>query len=213
LRYIKKIGDYSIVGGMSAFLVISLVGCESSVEQSNFKDGAFGQASIKEGAFVVIEEISKGQYKIVDEHPSSKTTIILRKQDGSEKILSKEELDKLVKDEAAKIDNGTSRLTESSVSSGVGGMSLGETILASMAGAIIGSWIGSKLFNNQNYQNNRQASYKNPSTYTRSKESFNQARKANARKQGSFSKKSSSTTSRRGGSFFKKSGGSRRFGG
>jgi hypothetical protein len=51
-------------------------------------------------------------------------------------------------------------------------MGLGEAILASAAGAIIGSWIGSKLFNNPNYQQNRRASYKSPSTYNRSVKSF-----------------------------------------
>lgn len=40
-----------------------------------------------------------------------------------------------------KIDSGTSQLTNPTG----GGLSLGETILASAAGAILGSWIGSKL--------------------------------------------------------------------
>ena len=57
-------------------------------------------------------------------------------------------------------------------------MSLGETILASAAGAILGSWIGSKLFNNQNYQNQRARSYKSPTVMQRSKDSFRQKSKS-----------------------------------
>ena len=49
-------------------------------------------------------------------------------------------------------------------------------LLASVAGAIIGSYIGNKLFNNQNYQNQRRTSYKSPQTYSRSVDSFNKAK-------------------------------------
>jgi hypothetical protein len=81
------------------------------------------------------------------------------------------------------------------------GMGLGEAILASAAGAIIGSWIGSKLFGNQNYQNNRKAGYKSPSTYTRSKNSFNKprAKSASSKKGGFFGSKKSPSS--RGGFF------------
>ena len=105
-------------------------------------------------------------------------------------------MDALIKEEAAKIDNGTSALTQPDAQmSQQGGMGLGEAILASAAGAIIGSWIGSKLFGNQNYQNNRKAGYKSPSTYSRS---------AN-----SFSKSSSGTKSTRSGFFGSQSGSTR----
>jgi len=82
-----------------------------------------------------------------------------------------------------------------------GGMGLGEAILASAAGAIIGSWIGSKLFGNPNYQHNRQAGYKNPSTYNRSKNSFNKPRaKSSSAKKGGFFGGGSSA--RKSGGFF-----------
>ncbi|HEY9128988.1 MAG TPA: hypothetical protein VIN02_04060, partial [Sulfurovum sp.] len=80
-----------------------------------------------------------------------------------------------------------------------GGMGLGEVLLASMAGAGIGSWIGSKLFGNQNYQNNRKASYKSPSTFSRSQKSFESAKKSSAKRSGFFGNKS--TSSRTGGFF------------
>ena len=76
-----------------------------------------------------------------------------------------------MKDEAAKIDNNTSALTNPSLSSGQ--MGLGGILLSSIAGAMIGSWIGNKLFNNQNYQNQRATTYKSPQAYSRSTSSFN----------------------------------------
>ena len=80
-------------------------------------------------------------------------------------------------------------------------------LLASAAGAILGSWIGSKLFGNQNFQATRQNSYKNPSAYTRSVDSFNKQKAANSAARSSGGKsgffgggsKSSSSSSSFGG--------------
>ncbi len=187
MKHIKKISDYAIVGGLGAILITGLVGCGDN--SNNNKDGqnsAFTNASQKQAAFVVIEESKDGKYKIVDEFPSSKTTIVLRKPDGSERILSKEEIDKLVKEENAKIEAGTSPLTNPEMSSG--GMGLGGVLLSSIAGAMIGSWIGNKLFNNQNFQSQRRTQYKSPQTYSKSQSSFTKA--ANTNKTSTSSKKS-----------------------
>jgi len=193
MKYIRKISDFAIAGGIGALVIAGLSGCEKRDNDNN----AFEQAAQKQGAFVVIEEVAPNRYKIVDEFPSSSTRIILKKLDGSEKILTKEEMDALVKEEAQRIEEGTSALTQPGFHTG--GMSLGETILASAAGAIIGSWIGGKLFNNQNYQQNRRTTYKNPSTYSRSVDSFNKAKRksafksASAKRTGFFSGKSHTT--------------------
>ncbi len=169
---LKKISNYSMVGGLGALLVVGLVGCESSNNnQQQGQEDAFTQANAKQGAFVIIEALPNGGYTIVDEYPSSSTRIILRELDGTERILTQEEIDKLVQEEAAKIDAGTSALTNPEVSSG--NMGLGGVLLSSIAGALIGSWIGNKLFNNQNYQNQRKAQYKSPQTYSRSVNSAN----------------------------------------
>ena len=211
MKHIKVIKDYSIVCGMGAVLVAGLIsGCSSNPTEKGDPD-AFTQASQKQGAFVVIEEVAPKQYKIADEYPAKETRVILKTLDGKEKILSKEELDALIKEEAKKIDEGKSALTNPEMSNGMGGMSLGETILASAAGAILGSWIGSKLFNNQNYQQKRRTSYKTPSAYSRSVNSFNKAKSSSATKRNSFMKRSSTTTRSRG--FFGRSGGFRSFGG
>ncbi|WP_300361280.1 UPF0323 family lipoprotein [Hydrogenimonas sp.] len=172
-HYIKKISTYAMVGSLGAIAMVAMSGCE---QKPSGEGDAFTQASQKQGAFVVIDEVAPGEYKIAEEYPADTTRVILRKLDGTEKILSKEELDALVAEEAKRIDAGESALTQPQMHGG--GLSLGEAILASAAGAIIGSWIGSKLFNNPNYQQNRQRSYKSPSAYQRSVNSFNKAKKS-----------------------------------
>jgi len=195
-----------MVGGLGAFLVAGLVGCEdkSNNQQNQGQSDAFSNASQKQGAFVIIEESKDGKYAIADEFPASKTTIVLRKPDGTERILSQAEIDALVKEEGAKIDAGTSPLTNPEVSNG--GMGLGGVLMSSIAGAMIGSWLGNKLFNNQNYQNQRKANYKSPQAYSKSKSSFSKA--ASSSKTSSSSKKSgffgnkSSSSSKKSRSFF-----------
>ena len=173
-NHIKKISDYAMVGGLGALLVVGLVGCgDSGNEKNQTQDNAFTDASQKQGAFVVVEESADGKYKIADEFPAAKTTIVLRKPDGSEKILTQEEIDALVKEEEKKIDAGTSPLTNPNAQLTDGGMGLGGVLLSSIAGAMIGSWLGNKLFNNQNFQNQRQTQYKSPQTYSKSQGSFN----------------------------------------
>lgn len=173
-NHIKKISNYAMVGGLGSLLVVGLVGCGDSSNDKNqqAQNDAFTNASQKQGAFVVVEESADGKYKIADEFPASKTTIVLRKPDGSEKILTQEEIDKLVKEEEAKIDAGTSPLTNPNAQLTDGGMGLGGVLLSSIAGAMIGSWLGNKLFNNQNFQNQRQTQYKSPQTYSKSQSSF-----------------------------------------
>lgn len=90
-NYIKKISDYSMVGGLGAVLVLGLVGCNDTNQQQNQTGDSFTNASQQQGAFVVIEQASDGSYKIADEFPASKTTIVLRSPDGSERILSQED--------------------------------------------------------------------------------------------------------------------------
>ena len=229
MKHIKQIADYSMVGGMGAVVMAGLSGCGDSglPPAQPPQENTFQTASQKQGAFVVIQEIAPKQYKIVDEYPSDETRVILKTLDGKEKILSQEELDALIKEEAKRIEEGTSRLTQpqQQMGSGMGGMGLGETILASAAGAVLGSWIGSKLFNNQNYQSKRRTAYKSPQTYSRSKNSFNKAKTASTKRSGFFGKKQSatakrSTTSTRSSSATKRSSGffgsrssSRSFGG
>jgi hypothetical protein len=189
MKYLNKLSTMATATGLGALLATGVTGCTSNDQQQQ------EQAQTK-GAFIIIEESAPGKYKIKDEFPADETRIVLKKLDGTEKVLTKPELDALIKEEAAKIDDGTSNLTKENpqVSQGMG---LGETIMASMAGAMLGAWIGNKLFGNQNYQNNRKAGYKSPSTYSKSKKSFNQPRKSTSSKRSGFfgGKKSSGSRS------------------
>lgn len=190
MKYIRQLSTVAATG-LGAVLVTGVTGCTQQTQE---------QAQAK-GAFVIIEETAAGKYQIKDEFPADETRIVLKQLDGTERVLTKEEMDRLVQEEAAKIDNGTSNLTkENAQVSQHGGMGLGEVLLSSIAGAMIGSWIGSKLFGNQNYQNNRKAGYKSPSTYSKSQKSFSQAKKSSSSKKSGFfgNKKSSS----RSGGFF-----------
>jgi hypothetical protein len=189
MKYITKLSTLAATG-LGAVLLTGVTGCTQQTQE---------QAQAK-GAFVIIEETTPGRYQIKDEFPAEETRIVLKKLDGSESVLTQAQLDALIKEEAAKIDNGTSNLTKDNAQvSQQGGMGLGETILASAAGYMLGAWIGSKLFGNQNFKNNRKAGYKSPSTYSKSKKSFNKPRKSTSSKKGGFF--GSKKTSSRGGFF------------
>lgn len=205
--FLKKISNYAIVGGLGATLITSFAGCEDRNSSNNQTGNTMADASQKQGAFVIVEKTSQGGYQIVDEFPSSSTTIVLR-EDGKERILTKAEVDALVAQEAQKIDNGTSNLTNPQNAQMSGGsMSLGETLLASAAGAMIGAYIGNKLFNNSNYQSQRRTSYKSPSTYSKSVNSFNKAKTASSakttstQKSGFFGSNKTSSSKSSGGFF------------
>jgi len=216
-NHIKKISDYAMVGGLGALLVVGLVGCgddsSKNNQQNQGQSDAFSNASQKQNAFVVVEESADGKYAIIDEFPASKTTVVLRKPDGTERILTQEEIDKLVKEEEKKIDAGTSPLTNPNEEVSSGGMGLGGVLLSSIAGAMIGSWLGNKLFNNQNFQNQRQTQYKSPQTYSKSQSSFSKtpatsgANSSGAKKSGFFGGNNSSTPAKSSSSFGSKSSG------
>ena len=188
MKYITKLSTLTATG-LGAVLMTGVTGCtQQQQEQKQAK-----------GAFVIIEETTPGRYQIKDEFPADETRIVLKKLDGSESVLTQAQLDALIQEEAAKIDNGTSELTQENPQASQG-MGLGSTIMASMAGAMLGAWIGNKLFGNQNYQNNRKAGYKSPSTYSKSQKSFNKPRtKSSSKKNGFFSNKKS--TGKSGGFF------------
>jgi len=193
MKYIKKLSSFATATGLGTLLVAGVTGCTSNTQQ-------YEEEAQAKGAFVIIEETAPGKYQIKDEFPADETRIVLKKLDGTEQVLTQAELDALIKEEAAKIDNGTSNLTkEQNPQAQQQGMGLGETIMASMAGAMLGAWIGNKLFANQNYQNNRKAGYKSPSTYSKSKKSFSKPRKTSSKKGGFFGNKKSS--GKRGGFF------------
>jgi len=204
-RHIQKISNYAMVGSMGAMVLATINGCGDAGDATHQQQTAPQQTQqnsvVKEGATVTIEKQADGSYQILDEVPSVRTRIIVM-EDGKERILSQEEIDKLVKEEEAKVDAGTSNLTKNPEEvRESGGMGLAGTLMASVAAGMVGSFLMNKLMNNQNYQQNRRTSYKSPSTYSKSKNSFNKARAANKsskssspKKSGFFSNKKSSSS-------------------
>ncbi|WP_257906710.1 putative lipoprotein [Campylobacter lari] len=198
MKHIKTILKLSMISSIAAISAGALSACSNNTSDSN---NALSQAANAQGAFVIIEETAPNQYKIKDQFPSDETRVVLKQLDGTERVLSKEEMDKLIQEEAAKIDNGTSNLTNpNNAQMSSGGLSLGETLLASAAGAILGSWIGSKLFNNQNFANQQRGAFSNQSAYQRSVNSFNKASTSatsgsSAKKSGFFGGGSKATSS------------------
>ena len=173
MKHIKKFKELASKGALAAIMATGLTGCNTGQsEQAN-------TAVVKQNATVFIEKTDRG-YKIADEFPSNETRVFLREKDAegrmNERLLSQAEIDELLKEENAKIDAGTSNLTNGNAQMSSGGMSLGEAILASAAGAIIGSWIGSKLFGSPGFNAARQGAYSNPSAYSRSQSSFGGAK-------------------------------------
>ncbi len=193
MKYMKTL-SMAATTGLATLLATGLTGCGQKPAEETTQPQA-------KGAFVIIEETAPGKYKIKDEFPADETRIVLKELNGTERVLTKEEMDKLVKEEAAKIDDGTSPLVQENPPQASEGMGLGSVLLSSIAGAMIGSWIGNKLFGNQNYQNNRKANYKSPSTYQRSMKSFNKPRKSATTKRSGFFGNKKSTSSRSGGFF------------
>ena len=183
---LKKISKFALVGGFGFILAGGMSGCSS---ENN------SEISQNKGAFVIIEETQPGKYKIKEEFPASENRVVLKKLDGTEKVLTKEEMDELIAQENAKIDAGTSGLTNPSLSSG--GMGLGEALLEREAGAIIGSYIGNKLFSNPNFQAQKQNAFSNKSAYEKSVNSFKNAQNSSAKsgKSGFFGKNSGSSDS------------------
>ncbi|CRF48600.1 secreted protein involved in flagellar motility [Helicobacter heilmannii] len=183
----RKISDYAIVGGLSALVVVTLAGCNGSDHNQEQKPQSSNNTPIKKGAFVILQEQADKSYKVAEEYPSDKTRVVVRDLQGKERMLSDEEIQKLIKDEEVKIDKGTSQLTKPPTEGGGSGLGIGAAILGSAAGAILGSYIGNKLFNNPNYHQNAQRNYTSPQAYQRSQNSFRSPPPASPTRSGFFS--------------------------
>ena len=176
MKHIKKIATYAAVGGFGAIIMAGLAGCGSD---DGGNENALNEVAQKNGAFVIIEESAPGVYKILEEYPSTETRVVLKDINGTEHVLGYDEIEDLLTHASDTEDSNTlnsTRTSDAQLSSG--GLSLGETILSSAAGAILGSWIGSKLIGNLTYQAVRQASsYAHQSVYSRSSESYNKSKR------------------------------------
>lgn len=157
--YIKRIVSYSMVGSLGLTVLASLQGCGDGDQPPAPPQsaGQISEAAQGEGMFLVIQQTGANPdtYELKEKYPSSEgTRAILKGMDGSERILSEDELKKIAEEEAKKVEEGTSKLTQPVAENQ--GMSLGETLLASAAGALIGGMIANKLMGNPNYQQHQQ---------------------------------------------------------
>lgn len=166
MKHIKKIKSYSMVGSLGLTVTALLQGCGEGGQDSTMPPAPESNMESLQGDlqeqnyFLVIEQTgtSPDKYQLAEKHPTQGATrAVLRGLDGTETILSNEELTALAEAEAAKVDAGTSNLTQPQSEASSGGMSLGEMVLASAAGALIGGMLANKLSQNQNYRNNQKA--------------------------------------------------------
>jgi len=158
MKHIKKAISYSVAGSLGMTVIASLSGCEQSQQPLNEFSNQGSEAQTQ-SYFMVIEQTgnSPAAYKVVEKHPTSGATrAILRDMNGIERFLSEEELKKIAEEEAAKVEAGTSRLTQDGAQMHGGGMSMGETILAAAAGSLVGGMLANRLMGNSNFRGNQQ---------------------------------------------------------
>ena len=62
MSIIKKYSQIILTSGLGAFLITGLSGCSSNNQEQNY------QEQKAKGAFVIIEEVEKGKYKIKDKN-------------------------------------------------------------------------------------------------------------------------------------------------
>lgn len=166
MKHIKKATSYSMVGSMGITIVAGLQGCDAQQDMNAVNQQ--GQPGIEnlqsdlqqENYFLVIEQTGTepDRYQLAERHPTSgETRAVLRGLDGKETILSNQELKEIAEAEAKKVDAGTSGLLQNPNEASSGGLSMGEMILASAAGSLIGGMIASKLMGNSNFQRHQKA--------------------------------------------------------
>ena len=156
-KHFLKVSTLSL-GSLGIVASTLLTGCfDDTITQDQ------AMQSQQTSKFVVFEETAKGQYKIVEEYPTSGSSrAIIRLLDGTEKLLSEDELRALSQEEAQRLEQGSSRLTQEAPVQG--GLSMGEAILSSMAGVMLGNMLFSSLMGNKNFQQKMQnPSHKSPS--------------------------------------------------
>ncbi|MDM8546602.1 hypothetical protein [Candidatus Venteria ishoeyi] len=189
-----------IIASLGLSLGLLLSGCgEGQNNQSRSDDGAKIAESVntQQNFFLVIEQtgVQPDTYKLVEKHPSTGATrAVLRDMQGNEKMLSEAELKQLAEAEAAKVEAGTSRLTQEGTASE--SLGLGETIMASAAGALIGGMIANKLAGNNNFQQHQQQANQNAAEGNKKALANNQ--KTQAAEKAKATSKSQKSGSRRG---------------
>lgn len=162
MKHIKKASSYSMVGSLGLTVVAGLQGCGEAPQDmaAMNQQQETGMENLQnelqeQNYFMVIEQTSSNpdRYQLAERYPTeAETRAILRGMDGKETILSNAELKAIAEAEAQKVEEGTSGLLQQPNEASAGGLSLGEMVLASAAGALIGGMLANKLAGNANYQ-------------------------------------------------------------
>jgi len=161
MRHIKKALSYSIAGSLGLTVIASLQGCGDSTSHtpnlSGFDSGQ--EQNLEQNYFIVMRQTGTAPdtYELVEKHPTDgPSRAILRLPDGSERFMAEEELKRIAEEEAARVEAGTSRLTEDP-SMHSGGLSMGEMLLAAAAGSLVGGMLANSLSRNSNFQRTQQS--------------------------------------------------------
>ncbi len=150
--------------GFGLVLLASLQGCGGSQDanqQSDAENLETLQADLQEqNYFLVIEQTASNpdKYVLAERHETTGSTrAVLKKLDGTEVVMSNEELKALAEAEAKKVEDGSSALIQETSAEASSGLGLGEMILASAAGSLIGGMLANKLSRNSNFKQRQQA--------------------------------------------------------
>ena len=212
MKLIKKAVSDSMVGSLGIAVVSGLQGCAPDIPEAPSNDtqqqenlGNLEQDLQNQNYFLVIEqtETSPDKYKLAERYPTEGSTrAVLKTLDGKEKVLTNEELKKLAQAEADKVEAGTSELTREPTASSGGGLSLGEMILASAAGSLIGGMIANRLANNANAKARTNANTRPAASVSRANQRARSAPKAKSKpRSGFFGGSNNRRSNSRAGSF------------
>ena len=200
-HFIKSISDFSIIGGLSVMVMVSMQGCDnksndkSQLNEENRLETYSNNAKQSQNHLVVLKEVEKNKYIIEDEFPSETNAVIIKSLDGKEKLLQNEE----IKQEISNANNS----------------SLGTTLGVSILGAAMGYWAINNLMSNQQTRSNY---YANPRTMQRGIDWYKQKEEQQSRggtgyaggttnsfNDSNTKSKTSSTTSSKSSGFFSSS--------
>lgn len=142
-------------------------------------------------------------YELKEKYPSSEgTRAILKGLDGSERVMTEAELTQLAEAEAQRFEEGQSQLSQPVAENQ--GLGLGETILASAAGALIGGMLANKLMGNSNFKQHQQRTSQRAQSSmssTRKPAQNKNANRNNSKPRSGFFGGSRGNSSRSGGAF------------
>ncbi len=156
MKHIKQAISLSVAGSLGLTVLTSLSGCEQSPPPASSVDALQDQSR---NWFLVIEQTGTDPdtYRVAEQHPTTgPTRAVLRDLNGIERFLSPEELKTIAEQEAMRVQEGSSRLAQQGAQMAPGGLSLGEVLLATAAGSLLGGMMANSLMRNRNFQQNTQ---------------------------------------------------------